>query len=183
MTTDRERWDAKYEAARDRPLDPPDDFVVHALDRLELDGVPLGTAVDVAAGRGRHALELARRGWRATAWDVSPVGLAALERAADDSGRAVTTRAIDLLGTDLPAGESFDLVVIVNFLDRPLLDRLDQLVRPAGHALVTTFTTERPGTRPPLDFCLEPGELERRFGSAVVLSREQDGRAGVLVRF
>ena len=183
MTTDRERWDAKYTAAGDRPLDAPDDFVVHALDRLDLDGIPLGAAVDIAAGRGRHALELARRGWRTTAWDVSPVGLAELERAAAEAGYKVPTRALDLLASEPPVNESFDLVVIVNFLDRALFDRLDQLVRPGGHALLTTFTTERPGTRPPLDYCLEPGELERRFGSAVVVSREQDGRAGVLARF
>lgn len=62
-------WDARY--AERGWLSEPSSTVLAALE-----GLPPGRAVDLAAGPGRHALELARRGWTVTAVDFSPVGLA-----------------------------------------------------------------------------------------------------------
>lgn len=179
MKSDRERWNEKHAAASDDELREPDPFVVEALDHLASIGVAAGRALDLACGRGRHALELARRGWRTTAWDVSPVALAEVEARARAEGLSVATRAVDVRA-DEPPVEPFDLIVVVNFLDRALLDRLDARVRPAGHLLITTFTTERPGTRPPLDYCLRPGELAQRYGDRALVAVERAGRAGVL---
>jgi len=74
-------------------------------------------------------------------------------------------------------------VYVVNFVDRDRLATLAELVCPGGHAIVTTFTTERPGARPPLDYCLRPGELAQRFADRTRLAFESDGRAGVLASF
>jgi len=62
----RERWDARYRAgagARE-----PDPFLAAAAAwRTEP-----GRALDLAGGAGRHALALARAGWRVTLADGSP---------------------------------------------------------------------------------------------------------------
>ena len=95
----------------------------------------------------------------------------------------VTARNV-ALGADaaLPTG-GFEVVVLVNYLDRALFERWSELVAPGGHLIYTTFTTERPGSRPPLRFCLAPGELESGFsGFETLASFEAGGRAGLHAR-
>jgi len=190
---DRERWDARHQQAA--PVLAVDSFVAAALDRL---GPGAGRrALDLASGTGRHALELARRAWRTEAWDVSPVGLAVLAERAAAQGLEVATRTMDLVGqTPAPSGgeallwgaqpRPFDLVVLVNFLERPLLARLPELVLPGGHLLFVTFTEDRPGTKPPLAYCLARGELARGLEGLepfeVLAVEESAGRAGLLGR-
>jgi len=185
--SDRERWDAKHAAAAGtgahEPHEPeePEAFVLRALALIPLRRG--ARALDLAAGRGRHALELARRGYEVEAWDVSPVGLAILAERAAAAGVEVETRVLDLLTGSLPVDAKFDLVIVVNFLDRPLYRRLAGLVRPGGHVVVTTFTTDRTGKTPSARHCLEPGELARGLaGFATLLAEERGGRAGCLAR-
>lgn len=73
---DAHAWDERYAASDLVWSAEPNRFVAeHTAD------LPPGTAVDLAAGEGRNALHLARRGWRVTAVDFSQTGL--------DKGRAV----------------------------------------------------------------------------------------------
>jgi SAM-dependent methyltransferase len=175
---DRERWDAKYGGDRGLEVRPPDPFVLEVLGRLS--NVAPGTALDLACGTGRHALELARRGWRTSAWDVSPVGLGILAERAREQGLEVETREVDLLAGLSDSGETFDLVTLVDFLDRPLLQRVHRLLPVGGHLIFVTFTVDRPGSKPPLELCLEPGELRRDLpGLATLMRFESDGRAGL----
>lgn len=180
---DRERWDQKYRGALGRSEEPPDAFVLEALARLPEPGEGELSALDLAAGTGRHAFELARRGWRTCAWDVSPVGLGILAERAARQGLAVETRALDLL-TRAPAPRTaFDLVVCVLFLDRGLLPRLCEWVRPGGHLIFTTVTADWPHPKPPERFRLERGELARGLpGFETVHASEEGGRAGLFAR-
>ena len=174
---DRERWDAKHAAGShaERALDP---FFESALGRLA--NLTPGTALDLAAGSGRHALELARRGWRTSAWDVSPVGLARLTESAAAAHLAIETREVDLTAAQLPKG-SFDLAVVVDFLDRGLLARLCELVPIGGHLIACTYTVDRRGEHPALTYCLERGELVRGLpGFAPLYHEESGGRAGLV---
>ncbi len=177
---DRERWDAKYAGELRSERTAPDKFVLAALERIPA----CGRALDLAAGTGRHALELARRGFEVTAWDVSPVGLAILRERAREANVAVTTHAVDVLADPTPGlGEPFDLVVCVLFLDRGLMNHLARLVAPGGHLIFATATTELAGERPPMRFRLEPGELARGLADfETVFEREVEGRAGILAR-
>ncbi len=179
---DREKWNEKYRGRAGRALDPPDAFVLAQLDDPGLG--PPGRALDLAAGTGRHALELARRGWRTCAFDVSDVGLEILDRRAAEAGLEVETRVVDLLGLARPRDvDPFDLIVAVNFLDRWLLGQLADWVRPGGHLLLSTFTLDWPAARPPAAFRLERGEWETApDGFAVRAYREEGGRAGLLAR-
>ena len=180
--TDRERWDAKYasdpEWAEQRE---PDAFVLRALDALE----PRGRAVDLAGGNGRHALELARRGYEVELWDVSPKGLELARGAAERAGLAITTRCVDLLlERPLRTPRPFDLAVVCNFRDRELVLELPRLPRTGGHLVYAPYTTDWPGEKPPMEYRLAPGELARVFeGFATLLHEEREGRAGILARW
>lgn len=178
MSGDRERWDARYTEGEHG--DPePDAFVLRALDALG--NLRPGTALDVAAGTGRHALELARRGWAVSAWDVSPVGLARLARRAADEGLSIETVERDLVGEAPPVDRTFDLVLVSNFLDRGLYGRLRELVAIGGHLVLTTYTEDRPGPRPALEHCLKRGELATAVpGFAPLMQFEEGGRAGLV---
>ena len=180
MSSDRERWDAVHAAgARDSTeLDP---FVASALDALANLGP--GRALDLASGTGRHALELARRGWRTSAFDVSPVALERLAARAAAERLAVETRALDLVREPLPpeTAGAFDLVVVVNFLDRGLLGQLHELVPIGGHLVVATYTEDHPGERPAAEHRLRRGELARGLaGFAPLWALEEGGRAGLV---
>jgi SAM-dependent methyltransferase len=67
---DAAAWDERYRASDLVWSAGPNQFV-----ESELAGLPPGRALDLAAGEGRNAIWLARRGWRVTAVDFSQAGL------------------------------------------------------------------------------------------------------------
>ncbi len=163
MTTeDRKKWDERYSrAAKPARLEPPSWLIEH------LAQLPGGRALDLAAGLGHAAIELARRGWAVTAVDVSPIGI---ERAADFARRVgvqVNWVVADLDACPLPSSH-FDLVTVFSYLDR---DRLPTAIagtlRPDGVLVFETFTIDQlqlPGNhlRNPAH-ALDHGELLRMF--------------------
>jgi SAM-dependent methyltransferase len=98
---------------------------------------PDARVLDVAAGRGRHARLFARRNAHVTAVDVDADALAALVGTPN-----VSTRAADLERDAWPfAGETFDAIVVTNYLHRPLLSHLLAALAPDGTLLYETFAT------------------------------------------
>jgi len=67
---DAEAWNERYRAGELVWSTGPNQFV-----ESELSGLPPGRALDLAAGEGRNAIWLARRGWQVTAVDFSQAGL------------------------------------------------------------------------------------------------------------
>ncbi|MEZ4226498.1 MAG: methyltransferase domain-containing protein [Polyangiaceae bacterium] len=173
---DRERWDARHAAEPlDRPR-PPDAWVREVVEGLA--STPR-SALDLACGTGRHALWLAQRGTSVEAWDVSPVGLRRLRQQAQERGLVIETREVDLSGP-LPTPLPRDLVLVVDYLDRELLDRLAPWITPGGHALVSTFTDDYPGPHPSARFRLRRGELRALQGLETRIAQERGGRALLL---
>ncbi|MFD2093592.1 class I SAM-dependent methyltransferase [Blastococcus deserti] len=117
-----EDWDERY-AERQQWSSEPNALVAELLADL-----PPGDAVDLAAGEGRHALWLARRGWRVTAVDFSTVGLAR-GRGEPDADR-VTWVAADVTTWTAPP-DSVDLVLVA-YLHLPEADTVAVLTRAVG---------------------------------------------------
>jgi SAM-dependent methyltransferase len=137
-------------------------------------GVPPGsTVLDVACGRGRHARLFAEQGCFVEAVDVDAAAGATL---ADVTG--VRFRRADLEGGDWPyAGRSFDVVVVTNYLHRPLFPRLAQALAPGGMLIYETFMAgnERFGKPKNPDFLLRPRELLEVFAPTLAVLAFEEG--------
>ena len=99
-------WDERHKAGDFEGRGPNPTLVAAAA------GLAPGTALELASGSGTNAVWLAGQGWRTTAVDWSPVGLANGKAKADQAGIMVEWLERDLL-TWAPPARSFDLVVIV----------------------------------------------------------------------
>ena len=96
---------------------------------------PNARVLDVAAGRGRHARFFAQRRAHVTAVDVDANALATLAGTPN-----VTTRIADLERGAWPlGGETFDAIVVTNYLHRPLLPHLLAALASDGALLYETF--------------------------------------------
>ena len=112
---DADAWDARYAASELVWSAEPNRFVAD-----ELADLPPGRAVDLAAGEGRNAIWLARRGWQVTAVDFSQVALDKGARLAAEAGIEVTWVCADATTWQPP--EPVDLVVVA-YLQLPAEDR------------------------------------------------------------
>jgi SAM-dependent methyltransferase len=138
-----------------------------------------GRVLDVACGKGRHALLLAQSGLRVRAVDRSADAIAVLHDETAKRGLSIDTAIVDL-ETDPPPdlGQSlYDAVLVFNYLHRPLLPAIRAAVKPGGRIFYETFTSkqaERGKPRNPA-FLLREGELAHLMAPFVVLrSREGD---------
>ena len=133
--------------------------------------------LDVAAGRGRHALLLAGAGLAVTAIDRDAARMARLADVAARLGLAIETRVCDLEAGAVDLGDGvYDLVVVTNYLHRPLMPAIVRAVAPEGVLLYETFTTAQAARGKPTNpaFLLEPGELPRLVAPLTV-TRQREG--------
>ena len=166
---DRERWNARYASGEYAARTHPSPLLAAWLDRL-----PRGRALDVACGLGRNAIHLAANGYAVDAMDISAVALAGARQRAESAGVAVNWIETDLERPDI-ARDAYDLIVVARFLDRPLIPRLVDALRPGGHIVyehhyITPAQVRGPRSR---RFRARPNELLERFRALRVLSFEE----------
>ena len=118
-------WDERYAAGELVWSAEPNQFVA-----AELADLAPGRALDLAAGEGRNAIWLARRGWQVTAADFSQVALDKGRRLAGDT----VVRWVCADATTWAEAASYDLVVLA-YLQLPAQQRR-AAVRAAYDALV-----------------------------------------------
>lgn len=144
-----------------------------------------GSVLDVACGRGRHSRWFAGRGHPVVALDRSAEALAAIGLPAE---RFETVLA-DIEGGPWPlAGRQFDVVVVTNYLWRPLLPTLLGSLAPGGVLIYETFAAgnETVGKPSRPDFLLQPGELLQLCQSLRTVAYEdgfETAMAGTTARF
>lgn len=155
-------------------VEGPAAWLIENLDLLR----PGMRVLDVAAGRGRHSLVFATAGFPVTAVDRDANRLARLDALARAMGAPITTRVIDLeAGTPDLGDGAFDLVLVTNYLHRPLMPALVRAVAPRGLLIYETFTRAQAARGRPTNpaLLLEPGELPTLVAPLdVVRSREGD---------
>lgn len=132
-------------------------------------------ALDLAMGRGRHALVLAEHGFRVFGVDVNLDAVRDAVAQASTRGLVVRGWCADL--TEFPlARERFELVVVSRYLQRDLFPSLSDALTPGGVVLFETFTEAQRGRGwgpTSRDHLLAPGELRTRFGALEVLFYEE----------
>lgn len=116
---DAKGWDERYAASELVWSVGPNQFV-----EAECLDLPPGRALDLAAGEGRNAIWLARRGWQVTAVDFSQVAL--------DKGRTLAGDvSVDWICADATSWSGtgdYDLVVIA-YLQLPAAERREAVRR------------------------------------------------------
>ena len=150
-------------------------FIVEWIERLAPGGGSRSRALDVAMGRGRHALPLARSGFRTFGVDIQFDAVQDAVASAKAAGVAIHAWCADLTRHPLPQAR-FDVVVVARYLQRDLFPAVQAAVVPGGVVLYETFTTAQRvlGTGPTSpDHLLEPGELAGRFNTFDVLFYEE----------
>lgn len=131
--------------------------------------------LDLACGRGHHAIAAALRGAEVLAVDFDEDLLRDADRAARKAGVTVEWVKADLTRDPLPNGP-FDLVMQFDYLDRTRLPEFLDLVKPGGYFAAETFLEQQRelGWGPTSDeHLLKPAELwslVRPF--EIVLARE-----------
>jgi rhodanese-related sulfurtransferase len=139
--------------------------------------VPPGArALDVACGRGRHALFLASAGSMVRAVDRDPARVDRLNALARRLRLPLDAVVADLETGAADLGESeWELILVFSYLHRPLFPALVRALRPGGVLLYETFTKEqaRRGRPSSPEFLLEPGELPQLVAPLEVIRRRE----------
>lgn len=191
---DRERWNKRYREGAYATRTHASVFVSEWLAQLP-QPVTGGRALDLACGRGRNALHLAREGWSVRAVDISPVALEALRTAADAEGLDVSCGEWDLGASPgdvagiTPEGPA-NLALVIRYANLPLIRAMHDLLAPGGVLIaemhrLTDREVAGPGGR---RFRVEPADLLAAAGDLEVIHAEDghysdpDGRAVALAR-
>ena len=166
---DRERWNAKYKAGKYAARLHPSALLAAWMDRL-----PRGRALDVACGLGRNAIHLAAHGYAVDAMDISGVALSQARERARAAGVEVNWIETDLEQPHV-ARDAYDVIVVARFLDRPLIPRLIDALRPGGHVVYDHhyITPVEVGGPKGHRFRARPNELLERFRALRVLFYEE----------
>jgi rhodanese-related sulfurtransferase len=168
-------WSGPREYGPERPtISGPSSWLLANADLLP---PARGRALDVACGRGRHALLLAAAGFEVRAMDRDEAALESLDATARRLGLPVAVERIDLEAGEPDLGDgAYALVTVFLYLHRPLFPALTRAVAPGGLLLYETFTVDQAALGRPTNpaFLLEHGELPRRVAPLHLL-RERDG--------
>ena len=149
-----------------------------------------GDALDVASGSGRNAYWLAARGLQTLAIDRDAEKIEAICREA--AGRRLPLRGevVDLESNDRSVlnfsrtfERSFDVIVVVHYLYRPLFPALRAALRPGGLLVYETFTRAQAQRGKPTNpaFLLEPGELRELVAPLEVLAQREGDFEGKML--
>jgi len=143
--------------------------------------LPKGLALDLAMGEGRNAIYLATRGFDVDGVEADAQAVAQARIAARRLGapiRALVGNVED--GTYIVPIESYEVIVVFNYLHRPVFKDVKEGVVPGGVVVYQTFAMDHAGTeqsRNP-ERLLRPGELREVFADWDVLQyRELAGRS------
>ncbi len=156
-------------------------FFDAALPRI-LETRPLGPVLDLACGRGRHALACVRAGCATLALDRDAEALASLVDAgrslgAADRGALLCARCDIETEHEIPvAAGSCGTILVFRFLFRPLAGAITAALAPGGLLVYETFTRDQRdlGYGPKRDeFLLARGELPGLFPDLEVVEYEE----------
>ncbi len=168
---DQTRWDKRYREGRRVGGAAPDPWV-----QAQARWLTGGRALDIACGRGRHTLWLARLGYQVDAVDISARALGILADALEAEGLA---RQVRLIHADLtvwkPESNAYDLILVTRYLNRELIASFAEALRPQGMALYLTFNSDWKRLRSDFQrgILLQPGELARLFADWEWLAYEE----------
>jgi len=138
--------------------------------------LPKGLALDLAMGNGRNAVWLATRGFDVDGVDVD----AAVVAQARETGRrfhapirAIVGNVED--GTHIIPLEAYDVIVVFNYLHRPLFRDIKDGLKPGGVVVYQTYLEEQARLGKPTNpaHLLKPNELAQVFSDFEILRHHE----------
>jgi tellurite methyltransferase len=164
-------WDERYRRGEHATTEP-NPLIVRAAETL----TP-GRALDIACGAGRHALFLARRGWRVTAVDASTVGIEITRERARGLGVWIDARVADLEGEEFEIERgAYDLISVFYYLQRDLWPGMRDGLRAGGVIVAAIHLADEEGESGNPDFLLKTGELRAEFSDWEILHYHETGQ-------
>jgi tellurite methyltransferase len=165
---DRDKWNQRYAEDSYRKTNP-----VTLLEDW-LPKLPVGKALDVACGAGRNALFLAHAGFDVDAIDISREGLNKARANAESQGFDINWIERDL---DQPYtfDDDYDLIVVMWYVNLPLITRLCDHLAPGGFMLCEEhlMTDEEVIGPRTSNFRVAPGALRDAVSGLEVLHYEE----------
>jgi SAM-dependent methyltransferase len=163
MVSIADKWDQIYRQKTGEPA------VAEILNQHQHYLPTCGVALDLACGRGGNALLLARAGLQTMAWDISEVGITQCQQAADKENLPLIASVWDVESMP-PEPNSVDVIVVSQFLHRPLCAALVEALRPRGLLFYQTHSVHKAaGTGPNNpDYVLQDNELLSLFSALQV---------------
>jgi len=158
---DKQKWDKKYQEKEHLLLKrEPSAYLQKYSDLCEGK-----KALDLACGAGRNALYLAQQGFSVDAVDIAAVALEKLNHYADVEGVA---ERVETYNSDLDTfaiTKAYDLVIMMNFLDRDLIQRVSQALSSGAIFIVETYMQDSANEKKVTnsDFLLQKEELKTLF--------------------
>ena len=165
---DKEKWNKKYKNTPELLASRPQSYklsnVINYAKGLN--------ALDVACGSGRNSIFLANNGFNVTAIDISEVALNSLN---EKNNPKIKTQLVDL-DTHKFDENSYDLIIMTNFLDRKAIPKLVNALKKDGVLFIETYMFHEENEKPPSnpDFLLKEGELKNFFDEKEVEIIEYD---------
>ncbi len=160
----RQTWNARYREGGNPP-GPAAGWLVE--NRALLRG---RRALDLACGTGRNARYLAQLGFTVDALDISEVAIESLQGVA-----GVNAAVTDLERDALPGGD-YDVIVLINYLQRDLFAAVAAALARGGIVAAETVTrahVEQLGRSFDDRFLLQAGELRDAFPGLEVVRYEE----------
>jgi len=177
MNEEAAKWQERFSRPRFWAGAEPAPFLREV---LPLIGRP-GRALELAMGEGRNAVFLAEQGWRVTGLELAAAGLVKAEALAQERGVSTwrgrfngdkllaPTPGVVLVQADLSSGllpdGPWDLLLVVNFLLRPLLPCIVRTIPPGAFLAYETYTVrqlEFEGARARGSSCWSRGNCAKR---------------------
>ena len=162
---DKEKWDTKY--LKKPQLLIPRDASIHLQKYIDI--VKKGRALDLACGSGRNTLFLAQNGFEVDALDIAQIALDALQiqLKSENLSHLVDTKLVDLDNFSTNH-ETYNLILMCNFLDRELIQKAKQNLNKDGIFIVETYMVDDKNEKEDSDKInlLEKNELKEIFNDS-----------------
>lgn len=136
---DKEKWDKKYVAKPQllRPREPS------AVLKKYVSGGKGQKALDLACGAGRNTTYLAQVGYKVDAVDIAEIALKSLEKEASALNILENVEiSLEDLDTFAPSEATYTLIIMMNYLDRSLIERTKVALKVGGHYIVETYMVD-----------------------------------------
>jgi len=165
---DKEKWNKKYKNTPELLANRPQSYklsnIINYAKGLD--------ALDVACGSGRNSIFLANSGFNVTSVDISEVALDSLN---EKNNPKIKTQLVDL-DTHKFDENSYNLIIMTNFLDRKAIPKLVKALKKEGVLFIETYMFHQENEKPPSnpDFLLKEGELKSFFDENEVEILEYD---------